>query len=163
MKRFIRLNAVVLTLAFMVASIGWAQGFERELTITMGEFFFQAEGQEQNETIVLETAVPYRVTFKNVGNTIHRVKFGRGLVVEEGVPFDYTEHLFTNIPLRIEGFNNDAEFRVNTNQLLELDLEPGSELVVVFTLPQGAQGNWELGCFVIGHYEAGMRTDLVVE
>ncbi len=163
MRRWTRLAALATVLSLTVASLGLAQGLEREMTILMGEFFFQVEGQQPNEPITLESAVPYRVTFKNVGNVVHRVKFGRGLIVEEGVPFAYTENLFTNVPLRVEGVESSgASFSVNTNQLIELDLDPGGEIAIVFTLPVGAQGAWELGCFVIGHYEAGMRTDLVV-
>lgn len=163
MQRWSRFAVLVAVLSLAVATLGQAQGLERELTITMGEFFFQASGQQPNEPITLDTAVPYRITFRNVGSAVHRVKFGRGLIVEEGVPFAYTENLFTNVPLRIEGVDsNDSAFRVNTNQLIELDLEPKGEIAIVFTLPVGSQGTWELGCFVIGHYEAGMRTDLIV-
>lgn len=162
MKRWFSVLVLIAAVVFMGNAMSTAQGFETELTILMGEFFFQLEGQAPNEPIQLETAVPYRITFKNVGNAVHRVKFGRGLIVEEGVPFEYAENLFDNVPLRIEGMANDTIFRVNTDRLLELDLEPGGELDIVFTLPQDAAGEWELGCFVVGHYEAGMLTALVV-
>lgn len=164
MKQFARLGLLLVVLAVIASSIGWAQGLERQLTITMGEFYFQVQGQGRNEAISLEVAVPYRVTFKNEGNVVHRVKFGRGLIVEEGVPYAYAENLFNDVPLRVEGITESgADFRVTTNQMIELDLEPGGEIAVVFTLPQSAQGTWELGCFVIGHYEAGMRANLIVQ
>ena len=163
MKRIVQLGSLALVLALLVSS-AWAQGLERQLTITMGEFYFQAQGQGRNEAIALEVAVPYRVAFKNEGNVVHRVKFGRGLIIEEGVPYAYTENLFNDVPLRVEGITESgADFRVTTNQMIELDLEPGGEIAIVFTLPQSAEGTWELGCFVIGHYEAGMRANLIVQ
>jgi len=164
MKRLLLILPLIAAVLLLGNQLGTAQGFESEMTILMGEFFFQVEGQDKGEALVLETGVPYRITFRNIGNTVHRVKFGRGLVIEEGVPFAYTENLFDNVPLRIEGIGDGGvDFRVVTDRLLELDLDPGGEMDIVFTLPQGAQGEWELGCFVIGHYEAGMLAPLMVQ
>jgi len=164
MNRLWLMLPIIIGVLLLGPNLGNAQGFQREMTILMGEFFFQVEGQDRNETIVLESGVPYRVTFRNVGNTVHRVKFGRGLIIEEGVPFAYTENLFDDVPLQIEGVSaGDIDFRVLTDRLLELDLDPGGEMDIVFTLPQNAQGAWELGCFVIGHYEAGMLAPLTVQ
>jgi uncharacterized cupredoxin-like copper-binding protein len=160
MKRFTWLILLVPALLFGAAS---AQGLERMMTITMGEMFFQQEGMGQNEAITLETGVPYRITFTNVGTMVHRVKFGRGLIVEEGVPFAYSENLFTNLTVKILGVDELDGVRVITDELIELDLDAGKSVEVIFTLPLSAQGSWELGCFVIGHYEAGMRAPLNVE
>ncbi len=159
MQRFPKL---VLLLILALSSWGLSQGLERQLTIEMGEMYFQGAGQAQNEAISLDVGVPYRITFRNVGDEVHRVKFGRGLIVEEGVPFAYAENLFTKVPVKVQGLGATPAFRIITNELIELDLEAGQEVEVLFTLPSSALGNWELGCFVIGHYEAGMRTDLNV-
>lgn len=156
------LSRLTLILALLAAGWGLAQGLEREMTVLMGEMFFQEEGAAQNAAIRLQTTVPYRVTFKNMGDLPHRVKFGRGLIVEEGVPFAYTENLFDRVAVKING-TDEVSFRVISDQLLELDLDPGQEVEMVFTLPLSSKGEWELGCFVIGHYEAGMRAPLVVE
>jgi uncharacterized cupredoxin-like copper-binding protein len=34
--------------------------------------------------------------------------------------------------------------------------------VSAFNLSEEAQGEWEIGCFVPGHYEAGMHAPLLV-
>ncbi|MBI1744220.1 hypothetical protein HYR54_14295 [Candidatus Acetothermia bacterium] len=141
-----------------------AQGnLETKLTLTMGEFFFQAEGAAKNAPIKLQTAVPYRMKFKNVGKIVHRIKIGRGLQVEEGVPHDYAEHLFDGVEVRIEGKLASGNFKVDTQRLTQLELEAGAELDVIFTLPISKKGEWELGCFVVNHYEAGMSNKLIVE
>lgn len=36
-------------------------------------------------------------------------------------------------------------------------LQPGVELEVEVTMPKDRVGEWELACFVPGHYEAGMH------
>jgi uncharacterized cupredoxin-like copper-binding protein len=150
-------------LCSLLLSMVAAQGLQSEVTILMGEMYFQEQGSDQNEAITLETVTPYKVTFQNVGAMVHRVKFGRGLVVEEGVPFDYNEHLFDGVTVKIKGAGEETTFRVIANQLLELDLDPGEVVEMVFTLPASAAGEWELGCFVVGHYEAGMRAPLIIE
>ena len=158
-------NLVNVFIGVVLLAAGWglAQGLQRDLTISMGEMFFQLEGQDQNETITLEAGIPYRITFSNVGTLVHRVKFGRGLVIEEGVPFAYTEDLFAGVPVKILGLEDLDGVRIISDQLIELDLDAGKQVEVTFTLPVMKAGEWELGCFVIGHYEAGMRTTLVIE
>lgn len=163
-----RLLAALLALGF-VAGVASAQGLERELTIRMGEMYFQIDGQAENEAIELETGVPYRVTFINEGDVVHRVKFGRGVTAEEGVPYDYVENLFDGVFTRAEGVAEGNQFAVDTERLLELDVEPGAEVVFTFTLPSSTAGEWEIGCFVPStqdtpnHYTAGMRAPLIVQ
>lgn len=160
MNRLLRI-VVAATLVATLTGLAAAQGLERTMTIEMGEMYFQVPGQPQNAEIALDVAVPYRITFSNVGTVRHNVKFGSGLITEEGVPFAYADNLFQNVPLKVLG-PGGASFRVVTNELLELDLDPGQSVDVIFTLPAERTGTWEIGCFVIGHYEAGMLAPLVV-
>ena len=165
-------KTLTLLIAALVAALlalpVFAQGLEREITILMGEMYFQVEGQEPNATIELETGVPYRITFENVGEVVHRVKFGRGVVAEEGSPYAYVEDLFSDIRVRVVGTSGEQQFAVDTDFLAELDLEPGATVEMVFTLTSDKQGEWELGCFVPStannpnHWLAGMRAPLVV-
>ncbi len=41
-------------------------------------------------------------------------------------------------------------------------VEPGGQVELTLTLPADAEGVWEMGCFIEGHYEAGMLGQLVV-
>ncbi|MEX2502619.1 MAG: hypothetical protein WD336_09600 [Trueperaceae bacterium] len=150
--------------ALLASGAALAQGFEREITVTVGDFYFQVEGQEQNAPIVLDAVVPYRITFVNEGSMMHRVKMGRGVMVEEGVPYAYHENLFSNVPLRVFGTDaSGADFRIDTTFLTQLDLEPGATLELAFTLPSDARGEWEIGCFIPGHYENGHVASLTVQ
>lgn len=148
----------------MVPATGGAQGgSQRELTILMGDFFFQVQGFVPNLPITLQVATPYKLTFKNVGNAVHRIKFGRGIDIEEGVPFDYVEQLFEDVNVRVRGATPAGNFKIDMQRFSELEVDPGVELIVEFTLPQSKQGEWEIGCFVTAHYEAGMFTKLIVQ
>ena len=155
-------------LTALLASPAFAQGLERELTILMGEMYFQVEGQEANAPIDLETGVPYRITFVNEGDVVHRVKFGRGVVAEEGSPYAYAEDLFSYTRVRVIGTSGEQQFAVDTDFLGELDLQPGASVEMVFTLSNDKKGEWEIGCFVPStannpnHWLAGMHAPLVV-
>ena len=39
----------------------------------------------------------------------------------------------------------------------------GETFLMTFTLPEDRQGEWATGCFLSGHYEAGMHGTLIVE
>ena len=149
-----------LALFFGVAA---AQGLEREVTVRVGEFYFQVDGQERNAPIELDAVMPYRITFVNEGSMTHRVKLGRGVMVEEGVPFAYNENVFGGMPLKVSGTTESgAVFRLDTTFLTQLDLAPGAEIVLSFTFPSTARGEWEIGCFIPGHYENGHHAVLHV-
>ncbi|MDZ7799727.1 MAG: hypothetical protein U5K81_02890 [Trueperaceae bacterium] len=168
MNRFVK-TMTALVAATTLLGAAWAQGLGEDLTVRMGEMYFQIEGQEKNAPIELEAGVPYRITFVNEGDVEHRVKFGRSVEAEEGVPFDYAEHLFDGVFTRATGMAGNRQFSVDTGQLLELDVQPGAVVLVSFTLPTSTRGEWEIGCFVPAtrdtpnHYIAGMRAPLIIE
>ena len=39
----------------------------------------------------------------------------------------------------------------------------GETFLMTFTLPEDRRGEWATGCFLSGHYEAGMHGTLIVE
>ena len=43
----------------------------------------------------------------------------------------------------------------------ELDVQAGGSVTLHFTVPGSAKGTWGFGCFVPGHYDAGMHGTLV--
>ncbi len=163
-----RTIAVFVAAAALVLSAAMAQGLEQTLTVQMGEMYFQVEGSAPNAAIELETGVPYTITFENVGAVTHKVQFGRGVLVEEGVPFAYGEDLFDGVRVRVVGTSGEQQFAIESNYLFELDVDPGATVEMSFTLPNSAQGAWEIGCFVPStatapnHYVAGMRAPLLV-
>jgi len=45
----------------------------------------------------------------------------------------------------------------------EVDVEPGGQVVLDFTVPQDAKGMWRMGCFLPGQYESGMYGAILIE
>ncbi|HEX6207234.1 MAG TPA: hypothetical protein VF058_02635 [Actinomycetota bacterium] len=46
---------------------------------------------------------------------------------------------------------------------LSVEVEPGASVTLRLSVPANAAGTWEMGCFITGHYEAGMKAELRLE
>ena len=44
-----------------------------------------------------------------------------------------------------------------------VEARAGETFLMTFTLPEGRRGEWTTGCFLSGHYDAGMHGTLIVE
>ena len=129
------------------------------LTIELGEMFFRTEGGRENEPIRLHAGETYDMTFRNVGGIEHEVMIGRNLAVENGRPHGYETNLLDAEEVKYLGHG----WEVEAFGMKEIELAPGEEARLVFTLPPTKAGEWEIGCFVPGHYEAGMKAPVIVE
>ncbi len=43
-----------------------------------------------------------------------------------------------------------------------VEIEPGGEVTLRFTVPASAKGEWEMACLITGHYESGMKGTIVI-
>lgn len=154
------MRAVIGVLAIgTLGAFAFAQdGMATELRIEMGEFYFQLEGQERNEAIVLEAGVPYVLSFVNVGSMEHEVLIGQGLLVEDDIPDGYETNLFEGVVLDVTG----DDWFVRVGGMIEFELEEGESVTLEVTVPDSRIGVWEIGCFIPGHYQAGMKAPFEV-
>ncbi len=114
---------------------------DEEIFIEMGSMFFRIPGGENNAPITLEAGKKYALYFFNLDDDVaHNALFGRDPDLEN---HNYKEWL-------LDGF-----FGVETHQG-----ESGAEVFI--QIPEDKKGEWEIGCFVTGHYEAGMKVPLIV-
>ena len=144
----------------LAGSLALAQDAEpMQLRIEMGEFYFQVEGQEQNDAIVLQAGQPYELLFANVGTMEHEVLIGRELLVEDGVPDGYETNLFDAVVIDLY----EDDWMVRMTGMIEFELEEGESLAMLVTVPEDLVGTWEIGCFIPGHYQAGMKAPFVIE
>lgn len=101
----------------------------------------------------------------NKGVLEHEIMFGREMEMEEGKAHGYHHSLFEDIPVDVFVYPSGKKIEVETEGTLEeIELEagaPGVWLRVKF--PAEAKGVWEIGCFVPGHYEAGMKAQFIIE
>jgi len=128
---------------------------QADVHIAMGEFYFQVvdvedgevtDRQGKNALIELPSAQELLVRFFNEGNAVHEAHFGRNPDPESLK--SYQENLFG-------GGAAGSGF-------IGLHLDPGQEGMLHLWLPESSQGEWEMGCFIPGHYEAGMAAPLQV-
>lgn len=123
---------------------------EADTEIALGEFYFQeitADGRrEENAPIELPAGEELLIRFVNEGNGIHQISMGRD--ADPSGLGGYDENLFGAGAIG-SGF-------------LSVNVEPGNEVLLHLFLPDDAAGEWEIGCFVPGHYQAGMHAPLIV-
>ena len=113
---------------------------------------------------------------KNSGATEHEWQAGRGLVntpERQGFHAD----LFALLKPRVSGREFEAEkvstARTSGTELSEgengqrlndeVDIQPGGEATLRFTVPASAKGRWEMGCLLPGHWESGMHGTIVID
>lgn len=157
--------AGVVLLAFLASACGGGEPEEERapaeepagegaIRIVMGEMFFRpdrvsvAEGQQVTIELV------------NEGVVEHEFMVGREVREEEGRPEGYVQDFFEGVDTEFSGEAAELE---RGEHGTEVYAEAGGSGVLTFTVPNGSAGEWEIGCFVPGHYEAGMRGTFVVE
>ncbi len=135
-------------------------GTPADLEISVGEFYFRGPDGIENGTLRLESGRPHLIRFVNEGALDHEVHFGREPNPETGL---YGQNLFAP---QAPG-QSDGEHR--SHGFLGLHLppwedrsmtKPSGELHV--WIPRGLEGEWEVGCFIPGHYEAGQHAPLII-
>ncbi len=111
-----------------------------DLEIKMGEFYFQVPGKDKNAPIELPADKELLIKFVNEGSIAHEAHFGRD--------FDSAKRLYKEDLM--PGF-------------LGLHLEPKQVGYLHLLIPAKQKGEWEIGCLIPGHYEAGQKAKLIVK
>ncbi len=111
-----------------------------DLEIQMGEFYFQVPGKDKNAPVELEAGKELLIRFVNKGQIVHEAHFGRG--------FDSAKRLYKEDLL--PGFSG-------------IHLEKGESASLHILIPEKQKGEWEIGCLISGHYEAGQKTKLTIK
>jgi len=163
------MQTFLLVALLLFGSFGFSQKAKassgEEISIEMGEMFFKVNGEEVKQ-LNLVAGKEYELEFKNVGEIKHEVLFGRESF-KDGNEYNYKEYLMAGVTIDIEGTmkvgNKEMEFEIESNGLLELELEPGVALKVHVTFPESLKGEWEMGCFIPGHYQMNMKLPLIIE
>jgi uncharacterized cupredoxin-like copper-binding protein len=135
-------GVAVLSGAVLSNVTGFAQKdpTKADLEIKMGEFYFQVPGKDKNAPIELAADKELLIKFVNEGKVAHEAHFGRN--------FDSAKRLYKEDLM--PGF-------------LGLHLEPGQVGYLHILLSDKQKGEWELGCLISGHYEAGQKAKLIVK
>ena len=174
---------VVLVLAGAAGSAS-AQGAEAlRIDVTLDEFSFSPE------PLRIPAGRPVMLFIRNVGKVAHEFMAGRDA---EGNDFtqDLFADLHVNIE-QVEtaeaghaehnddaAHDTDAGHAEHAEQGADaedhahgeghehgtmVEARAGETFLMTFTLPEDRRGEWATGCFLSGHYEAGMHGTLIVE
>jgi uncharacterized cupredoxin-like copper-binding protein len=167
MKSLIRLNLSVLAFVFCVSPVAWAEeggagDSVTEIAVSLSEMKFTIDGFKTGTPLVLRAGGKYKITFRNVGQTLHEVLFGRGHVMEDG-EMNYAEHMLASVEMDITGNPAQGFFEIEATGIKEIELAPGMKIAIEFTVPESVRGAWELGCFAPGHHQTGMHLPISVE
>ncbi len=156
---------MVAMLLLTLTALGFAQEEaaatdETKLTFTLNEMSFILDGQQPNTPIVLESGKSYALEFENKGKIKHEVLWGRSPIkTATGALEDYETNLFATTSAVVDS----KGWEVVNAGLIEVVLEPGQTLEVIVTIPAEMKGDWDMGCFQPGHYEAGMHAAIVIQ
>lgn len=142
--------AIVLALLLTGCGSGYAplpNDAGRVVRIDMSDFAFSPA------TISVTPGERITLSFRNVGSQEHEFMAGREAMVGKGFMYDWLALAMTD-----NTSGNHAAGHVGEG----LRLAPRAAASLTLMVPQEV-GRFEFGCFVVGHYESGMKGTILVE
>ncbi len=155
----------LLVTAVVILLSGTSPAAARTLTIVLKDFRLDPP------TIQLAIGEEVVLTIRNEGRVAHEWLAGGGLVrtyEEKG----FRKDLFALLTPKLDGRHYSLERtgfrapgqdeparRISTG----VQIQPGGEVRLIFTVPSSAKGEWEMGCLFPGHYESGMKGRLIIQ
>ena len=139
------------------------KNLEARILIDMGELHFADSAGVTGATFHVPAGKVVGIHVRNTGQIEHEIMFGRAVNEEGGAPDGYHESLFESVDADLFVFRPEKMEIETEGGLAEVELEPGADVWIRATFPDDAKGTWEIGCFVSGHYEGGMKATLIIE
>lgn len=110
------------------------------------------------DTLRIPAGKPVKIILDNIGQLTHEFMAGRGGIRPDGDGFQ--KGLFQNVKIYHSGG------MVETDPFM-IDVKPGEQASVAFTLPPSKKGVWKMGCFLKAdnktHYQLGMKGVVIVK
>ncbi len=146
---------------------------EEKIVIEMGEMFFATAQGVKGGPFKVPAGKTVGIRITNKGAVEHEIIFGREVEFKEKevagrkimVPDGYKVNLFEDVDADIFVYPAGKKIEIKTEgKFAEIEMEAGAPDVWIRTkFPAKVKGEWEIGCFVPGHYEAGMKAKFIVE
>lgn len=132
---------------------------EARVLLELDEFLFRDGDGNEGGPFHVNTGEVVGIHVVNRGDAEHEALFGRGTGGEEE---GYQESLFEDLEVAVFVYAPE-KVEIETEGFEEAELEPGGEFWIRVTFPEEARGEWEIGCFIPGHYEQGMHAAFIVQ
>ena len=145
------LAAVVLGLACWALAAAGAAAAER-ITIELVDYAYVPG------TITLKAGTEYQLVLVNHASQEHEFLVGKGRVTQ-GDEESFRENFFEDIDVNL----TVGGVTIGTTDLEEIELEPNGQVTLDFTVPADRRGDWEMACFIPGHYDLGMHGTVKVQ
>lgn len=146
---------------------------ETIVEIDMNEFSFATPDGLRNPTFTIPVGKTVGIHLHNEGAVMHELVIGRKPVkfaetdvsgTKVLVPDGYNTLLFDDLAADVFFYYGEVKAELGGARFEELEMEPGiKDVWLRLQFPPELAGEWEIGCFVPGHYEAGMHATLIVE
>lgn len=133
-----------------IAHEGHEAGAEPDVEIILGEMYVRPADGEAGEPIHVEAGEFHLIRVVNEGHVEHELHFGLEPDPHAGL---YQYNLF----------GPDLEGEHSAHGLLGVVLEPGDSADLHVWVPETRTGEWEVGCFIPGHYQAGQHAPFIIE
>ncbi|MBI4336521.1 MAG: hypothetical protein HY683_01630 [Chloroflexi bacterium] len=128
--------------------------------IDMRDSYYANPQGERNPTIRVPAGKTVGLHIHNEGGVMHELAIGRKVKGTEG----YEEVLTEKVPMDLFFYYDKAKVELEDATFGELEVEAGiKDMWARVSFPAELKGEWEIGCFVPGHYEAGMHSTLIIE
>ena len=150
LDRLCRLGALALVIAVTAACGGAAApspSRDRVIEITMKEFTFSPRA------ITLTAGETVTLKLTNIGTLEHEFMAGRAPTPGKGYAEDWLKQAVPGL------VNHTHPGEVHLGEGIRVSADWGNRVTLVVPMEKGT---YEFGCFVAGHYEAGMRGTIVV-
>lgn len=133
---------------------------EAVIQIDLSEMQFADPQGAKNPTFKLPAGKTVGIHVHNQGTVVHELAIGRKVKTGGG----YEQSLTELVPMDLFFYYGAVKAEVEGATFGEIEVDAGvRDTWLRFTVPPELKGEWEIGCFVEGHYEAGMKAKIVFE
>lgn len=133
---------------------------EAAIQVNMFEMYFANPEGQKNPTFRLPAGKTVGIHLHNEGAVVHEFAIGRGRTDAGG----FREVLTEMVPMDVFFYYGEAKAEMEEATFGELEVDKGlRDIWLRAKFPEKFRGVWEIGCFVEGHYEAGMHATLTIE
>ena len=123
------------------------------IQVKMSEFAFQPN------SIRIKAGQTVQLELINDGNAEHEFMAGRTVDMHQGEANGYQKDFFDSV----KATSDKIKFIKEHGHGSMIRIAAGARTTITFTAPTTVVGEWEVGCFVAGHYPSGMKGTLIVE
>jgi uncharacterized cupredoxin-like copper-binding protein len=131
------------------------------------------------DTLRIPSGKPVKIIMKNTGAVVHEFMAGKDGFAASGDGFK--QDLFHNVTvhhsggivemsdMKMDGMNMSNMKMGEMESSFMIDVKPGKQASISFTLPESKKDAWKMGCFMAfgqtskTHYDAGMKGVVIVE